>query len=154
MAMGLPSAFSTAAVHAQERVVAAASGGLIGQTMLQELEDLVGDRIEEYDAVGIELRLRRQEHIRRQAELSQEYTRRQTELAQEFDLEQAMRETHREAALGEIHRLSSAVSDDGAFARQLHRRLSKHQRPMPNATFASVARQGKRSSSSATCTLI
>ena len=39
--VSLPSTLSTAAARAQERAAAAASGGLIGQKMLQELEDLV-----------------------------------------------------------------------------------------------------------------
>ena len=89
--MGLPLALSTAAARAQERAAAAASSGSIGQQMLQELEDLVGDRVEEYDAVGVEIErmvsAATQTNIRHQleyAELQAKLTREQAELQVKF----------------------------------------------------------------------
>ena len=151
--VGLSSTLSTAAARAQERAAAAASGGLIGQTMLQELEDLVGDRVEEYDVAGVELRRMEQEHGSQRAELELQQAMQRAELDSQHAMRESQVQSNREAALGEIHRLSSTVSDDSAFARQLHRRLSKQQRPLMKVHDASIARRG-RSSSSRSCTLI
>ena len=157
---------AAAASSALLRVAAAAADGLIDAATLQQLEDGLGDRVEACNTLAMtakQLSIQfHTQHVERQGVLEREQERDRAEMEAElaskraarvdeitkFELEFAAESNtimaEQEASLGDVHRLSTSVADDGMFARQLLRRLQHQHQRQPAPTPASAPAYSSR----------